>query len=67
VHACLEHRQNQWLVQPARLKSSLQSMARKEALIIIPENREKIDAGETVDIQLLASSAVSHLAAAPMT
>ena len=67
VHACIEHRQNQWLVQPARLKSSLQSMARKEALIIIPENREKIDAGETVDIQLLASSAVSHLAAAPMT
>jgi molybdopterin molybdotransferase len=67
VHARLEHRQNQWLVQPARLKSSLQSMARKEALIIIPEDREKIDAGETVDIQLLTSSAVSHLATAPIT
>ena len=67
VHAHLEHRQNQWLVQPARLKSSLQSMARKEALIIIPEDREKIDAGETVDIQLLTSSAVSHLATSPIT
>jgi len=67
VHARLEHRQNQWLVQPARLKSSLQSMARKEALIIIPEDREKIDAGETVDIQLLTSSAVSHLATSPIT
>ena len=42
-------------------------MARKEALIIIPEDREKIDAGETVDIQLLTSSAVSHLATAPIT
>ena len=44
-----------------------QSMARKEALIIIPEDREKIDAGETVDIQLLTSSAVSHLATSPIT
>lgn len=66
VHARLEYRQNQLWVYPARLKSSLQSMARKEALIIIPEDREKIDAGETVDIQLLTSSAVSHLATAPI-
>jgi molybdopterin molybdotransferase len=67
VHARLEYRQNQLWVYPARLKSSLKSMARKEALIIIPEDREKIDAGETVDIQLLTSSAVSHLATAPIT
>ena len=67
VHARLEYRQNQLWVYPARLKSSLQSMARKEALIIIPEDREKIDAGETVDVQLLMSSAVSHIAAAPIT
>jgi molybdopterin molybdotransferase len=67
VHARLEYRQDQLWVYPARLKSSLQSMARKEALIIIPEDREKIDAGETVDIQLLTSSAVSHLATAPIT
>jgi molybdopterin molybdotransferase len=67
VHARLEYRQNQLWVYPARLKSSLQSMARKEALIIISEDREKIDAGETVDIQLLTSSAVSHLATSPIT
>lgn len=54
VHARLEYRQNQLLVHPARLKSSLQSMARKEALIIIPEDRHKISAGETINIQLLA-------------
>jgi molybdopterin molybdotransferase len=67
VHARLEYRQNELWVYPALLKSTLQSMARKEALIIIPEGREKIDAGETVDIQLLTSSAVSHLATSPIT
>jgi molybdopterin molybdotransferase len=56
VHARLEYRRNQRLVRPARLKSSLRSMAQKEALIIIPEDRERIAAGETVDIQLLVSS-----------
>ena len=66
VHARLEYHKDQLWVYPARLKSSLQSMAGKEALIIIPEDREKIDAGETVDIQLLTSSAVSHLATAPI-
>jgi molybdopterin biosynthesis enzyme len=39
-------------------------MARKEALIIIPEDREKIVAGETVDV---TSSAVFHLATPPIT
>lgn len=53
VHARLEYRQNQLLVHPARLESSLQSMAQKEALIIIPEDREKIYAGETIESQLL--------------
>lgn len=55
IHARLEKRQNQLIVHPARLKSTLQSMAQKEALIIIPEDREKIAAGEIIDVQLLAS------------
>jgi hypothetical protein len=29
-------------------------MAEKEALIIIPEDREKIAAGETIELQLLS-------------
>jgi len=53
VHARLENRKDQLFVHPAKLRSGLQSMARKEALIIIPENREKLCSGETVDIQLL--------------
>jgi molybdopterin molybdotransferase len=63
VHARLKNQENQLIVHPARLKSGLQSMARKEALIIIPEDREKIAAGEIIDVQLLVSSTCSSLTA----
>jgi molybdopterin molybdotransferase len=53
IHARLEKGKNQLMVQPAKLKSRLISMARKEALIIIPEGWEKWNAGETIEIQLL--------------
>jgi molybdopterin molybdotransferase len=61
IHAGLEKRQDQLFVHPARLKSALQSMAQKEALIIIPEDREEIAAGEIIDIQLLSSTAFHNL------
>lgn len=67
VHARLEYRQNELLVHPARLNSSLQSMAQKEALIIIPEDREKITAGEIVNIQIATPSIFPHLATLPRT
>jgi molybdopterin molybdotransferase len=57
IHAGLKIRQNQLSVYPARLKSTLQSMARKEALITIPEDREKIVAGEIIEVQVLSSKA----------
>jgi molybdopterin biosynthesis enzyme len=38
------------------MKSRLKSMARKEALITIPETPDELTAGETIDIQLLISS-----------
>jgi len=57
VHARLENRHGQLLVHPARLESALQSMARKEALIIIAEHLEKIRGGQHVEIQLLVSPA----------
>lgn len=53
IHARLEKKEDHRIVHPAKLKSRLQSMARKEALISIPEDREKLNAGETIDIQLL--------------
>jgi len=53
IHARLEKDKNQLIVTPARLKSRLISMARKEALIIIPEGWEEWKTGETIEIQLL--------------
>ena len=54
IHAGLEKRTDGLLVHPARLKSALQSMAQKEALIIIPEDRQEIAAGEIINVQLLS-------------
>ena len=56
IHARLEKEKGQLVVHPAKLKSRLQSMAHKEALITIPENSDELAAGETIDIQLLISS-----------
>ncbi len=53
IHARLETDKNQLIVKPAKLKSRLVSMARKDALIIIPEGWEEWIAGEVIDIQLL--------------
>jgi len=53
VHARLETREDQLWVHPARLESWLQSMARKDALIVIPEDRRELPAGEILNVQLL--------------
>jgi molybdopterin molybdotransferase len=53
IHARLKKKGGQIWVSPARLKSRLKSMAEKEALIVIPEDRDEIPAGETIHIQLL--------------
>lgn len=57
IHARLEKAQNQLIVHPARLKSTLQSMAQKDAIIAIPEDRSEIPAGEIIEIQVLSSRA----------
>ena len=53
IHARLENKGGELWVSPARLESRLKSMAEKEALIIIPEDRDEIPAGETTQVQLL--------------
>jgi molybdopterin molybdotransferase len=53
IHARLEKEKHQLIVKPAKLKSRLASMARKDALIIIPEGWEEWIAGEIIEIQLL--------------
>jgi molybdopterin molybdotransferase len=64
VHARLETRADGLHAHPARLKSRLVSMAAKQALIVIPEDRAEIAAGETIEIQVLDPSARSTEAAA---
>jgi molybdopterin molybdotransferase len=53
IHARLETEKNQIVVQPAKLESRLISMARKDALIVIPEGWEECIAGEVIEVQLL--------------
>ncbi len=61
IHAHLDKEKGQLIVRPAKLKSRLQSMARKEALILIPEDRNEISAGERVKVQILDKSKFSSL------
>jgi molybdopterin molybdotransferase len=61
IHARLAKEKEQLVVRPAKLNSRLKSMARKEALISIPENRDEIRAGELIDIQILEMSTITAL------
>jgi len=56
VHARLERSSTGITAVPIRLKSRLESMAEKEALIVIPEDRDAIPAGATIDVQVLTSA-----------
>jgi molybdopterin biosynthesis enzyme len=56
VHARLETGSDGLHAHPARLKSRLVSMAVKQALIVIPEERAAIAAGERIEIQVLDPS-----------
>jgi molybdopterin molybdotransferase len=53
IHARVQRQGKKLLATPARLRSRLRSMAEKEALIVIPEEREEIGAGEATAVQLL--------------
>jgi molybdopterin molybdotransferase len=61
IHAHIDKENGQLIVRPAKLKSRLQSMARKEALILIPEDRDEITAGERVEFQILEMSKFNSL------
>jgi molybdopterin molybdotransferase len=53
IHARLKKTPAGLVAVPSRLPSRLKSMAEKEALVVIPENRQAIPAGETVEVQLI--------------
>lgn len=56
VHARIEQSRDALLVHPAKGESRLQSMARKDALIVIPEGCEELSRGELIYIQHLGIS-----------
>jgi molybdopterin molybdotransferase len=51
IHAALTTEEGQLVVRPAKLRSRLQSMARKNALIVISEGVEELSAGARIQVQ----------------
>ena len=58
VHALLEKDQSRWRVTPLRQKSRLQSMARKNALIMLPEGCGHLACGASIAVQVLDPQAL---------
>ena len=50
--ATLEKRGEEWWAVPQLMKSRLQSQARAEALIKVPEGMDRLEAGDTIQVQL---------------
>jgi molybdopterin molybdotransferase len=53
VHARIEEGKDVFAVHPIKQESRLQSMARKDALIVIPEGCKGLPRGEVIQVQLL--------------
>jgi len=51
--ASLEDRRGEWWAVPQQLKSRLQSQARADALIKVPEGVVDLKAGDTIEVQML--------------
>ncbi|MFH1083781.1 MAG: gephyrin-like molybdotransferase Glp [Pseudomonadota bacterium] len=52
--ATLEKRENEWWAVPQLMKSRLQSQARAEALIKVPEGMDRLAAGDMIEVQVLS-------------
>jgi len=55
LHAALEKRGSEWWAAPQRLRSRLQSQARADALIRIPEGVHVLEGGKRAEVQVLTS------------
>ncbi len=49
----LDEKDGQWVVNPQKLQSRLQSQATANALIKVPEGVERLDEGEEIEVQVL--------------
>ena len=52
--AILERRGKEWWGVPMQMKSRIQSQARAEALIKVPEGVDKLEAGDIIEVQVLS-------------
>lgn len=52
--AILERRGEEWWGVPLQMKSRIQSQARAEALIKVPEGVDRIEAGDMIEVQVLS-------------
>ncbi len=52
--AILERRGEEWWGVPLQMKSRIQSQARAEALIKLPEGVDRIEAGDMIEVQVLS-------------
>ena len=52
-HATLETKRGEWLATPHHMKSRIQSQARAQALIRIPEGVESLAPGDIIEVQTL--------------
>jgi len=50
----LERRGGEWWGVPLKMKSRIQSQARAEALIKVPEDVDSIEAGDMIEVQILS-------------
>lgn len=55
IHAQIKYDNNRLIVQPLKQGSRLQSMANKNALIMLPEGCSRLDEGATITVQVLDS------------
>ena len=52
--AILERRGEEWWGVPLQMKSRIQSQARAEALIKVPEGVDRLEAGDMIEVQILS-------------
>jgi molybdopterin molybdotransferase len=53
VHCSLTRHEGEWLLRPIEMKRRIISMARAQAIVLIPEGVERIRRGEEVEFRLL--------------
>lgn len=60
IHTTIEKNKDEFFIHPIKFKSRLKSMAKAQAILVIPEGISEIDAGNTVNVHLLDHTIMKH-------